>query len=567
MNLFKKALFFTGVAFLTAISQNLQAAPRIPHKLVDNGLIYCAHSTGFSFNPQTVDVGTSMNVVAEQIYNKLFDIQNDKTKKIVPALATHYSISADRKTILIHLRKGVKFHQTAWFTPSRDMNADDVVFSINRVLGRLNSYPTPEQEPAGKQHNPQYQIYYNLARQNRYPYFDSINFNSKIAHVSAVSPYQVKIELNTPDASILDHLASQYAVILSQEYALQLSADDNIAQLDTLPIGTGAYKISDYFRNQYIRLQRNNHYWGKASAVKNVVIDLSSSRSGRLEKMMNQECDIIAFPQASQLNNLLRDSQRFAVTSVNGMNLSFLAFNMNRETVQDLALRRIIAQAINRYRIVKQIYFDTAEVADTIIPKSSWASLNMRPFAYHYQPQAAKAMLQEKKLALNFWVLTDNQIYNPNPIKMAEMIRFDLAQVGITVHMKYLQRSELEHLLLSKQDNYDIILGGWLAGSLDPDSFLRPILSCHTNNAHTNIANWCYPEFDQVLDRALNTNIQLSRTLDYDIAQQYVLDQIPLIPIANVKRLMVYNKRIQNVKMSPLGIIRFADISIQKERQ
>ncbi|WP_425248738.1 ABC transporter substrate-binding protein [Chelonobacter oris] len=566
MPLFNKTLFsvFASMLLLT-LPQSLFAAPRIPDELTDNGLIYCTHSTAFSFNPQTVDIGTSMNVVTEQIYNKLFDIKNDKSKKIMPSLATGYTISRDRKTILINLRKGVAFHHTAWFTPSRDLNADDVVFSLNRVLGRLHSYPTPEQEQPNRRYNPQYQIYYDLARQNRYPYFDSIDFNSKIANVSAVSPYQVKIELNAPDSSILDHLASQYAVILSQEYALQLSADDNIAQLDTLPIGTGAYKISDYFRNQYIRLLRNDTYWGKKSHIKHIVLDLSSSRSGRLEKMMNQECDIMAFPEAGQVDNLLRDKVRFGAASVDGMNLSFLAFNMNQTTVQNPVLRRAVAQAINRERIVKQIYFDTAEVANTIIPKSSWASqFNMRSFAYRYQPQAANAFLQDKNLTLNFWVLTDNQVYNPNPVKMAEMIRFDLAQAGVNVKMKYLQRSELEHLLLSGQDDYHLILGGWLAGSLDPDGFLRPILSCHTNNAHTNIANWCYPEFDQVMDRALRTSMQLSRALDYDIAQQYALNQVPLIPIASVKRIMIYNKRVQNVALSPLGTIHFTELKLQQ---
>ncbi|MGV6988805.1 ABC transporter substrate-binding protein [Testudinibacter sp. P80/BLE/0925] len=569
MLLFNKPLLsVTFFLFSAVLPQSLSAAPRIPEELLDNGLIYCTHSTGFSFNPQTVDVGTSMNVVAEQIYNKLFDIKNDKSKKIVPSLATGYILSRDRKTLLINLRKGVKFHQTAWFTPSRDMNADDVVFSLNRVLGRLHSYPTPEQEQPSRQHNPQYQIYYDLARQNRYPYFDSIDFNGKIANVSAVSPYQVKIELNAPDSSILDHLASQYAVILSQEYALQLSADDNIAQLDTLPIGTGAYKIGDYFRNQYVRLQRNDTYWNKKSEIKHIVVDLSSSRSGRLEKMMNQECDIMAFPEASQVNNLLRNQARFGATSVDGMNLSFLAFNMNQAAVQSPVLRRTLAQAINRERIVRQIYFDTAEVANTIIPKSSWASqFNMRSFAYNYQPESAKIFFADKDLTLNFWVLTDNQVYNPSPVKTAEMIRFDLEQAGIKVKMKYLQRSELEHLLLSGQDDYHLILGGWLAGSLDPDGFLRPILSCHTNNAHTNIANWCYPEFDQVMDRALRTPIQLSRALDYDIAQQYVLNQVPLIPIASVKRMMIYNKQVQRVKMSPLGTIRFADLKLQREAQ
>lgn len=81
--------------------------------------------------------------------------------------------------------------------------------------------------------------------------------------MTALSPYQVKIELFEPDSSILSHLASQYAIIFSQEYAYQLSVDDNLTQLDTHPVGTGPYQVKDYVYNQYVRLVRNENYWKK----------------------------------------------------------------------------------------------------------------------------------------------------------------------------------------------------------------------------------------------------------------------------------------------------------------
>lgn len=56
-----------------------------------------------------------------------------------------------------------------------------------------------------------------------------------------------KLPLFAPDLSILSHLASQYAIIFSQEYAVQLYPDDNLVQLDLLPVGTGPYWVKDYF--------------------------------------------------------------------------------------------------------------------------------------------------------------------------------------------------------------------------------------------------------------------------------------------------------------------------------
>ena len=214
-----------SVCWFAFMVNTVVAAPRVPEELTDNGLIYCTHASGFSFNPQTSDAGTSMNVVTEQIYNKLFEISN--TAIPTPILAQSYSISPDGKIITIYLRKGIKFHHTDWFKPTRDFNADDVVFSLNRVLGYETYLPTLEQSAVDYK-NPQYRIFHEQAKKVRFPYFESIKLNQKIESVKALNPHTVQITLFKPDASILSHLASQYAIIFSQEYAVQLNADDNL---------------------------------------------------------------------------------------------------------------------------------------------------------------------------------------------------------------------------------------------------------------------------------------------------------------------------------------------------
>ncbi|EJS88568.1 SapA, partial [Pasteurella multocida subsp. multocida str. Anand1_buffalo] len=73
--------------------------------------------------------------------------------------------------------------------------------------------------------------FHKQAKKIRFPYFESIKLNQKIKSIKAINPYQVQIKLFQADASILSHLASQYAIIFSQEYALQLNADDNLVQL------------------------------------------------------------------------------------------------------------------------------------------------------------------------------------------------------------------------------------------------------------------------------------------------------------------------------------------------
>ena len=551
-----------SVCWFAFMVNTVVAAPRVPEELTDNGLIYCTHASGFSFNPQTSDAGTSMNVVTEQIYNKLFEISN--TAIPTPILAQSYSISPDGKIITIYLRKGIKFHHTDWFKPTRDFNADDVVFSLNRVLGYENYLPTLEQSAVDYK-NPQYRIFHEQAKKVRFPYFESIKLNQKIESVKALNPHTVQITLFKPDASILSHLASQYAIIFSQEYAVQLNADDNLVQLDLLPVGTGPYKVKNYFRNQYVRLEKNEDYWKKDAKIKNIIIDLSTDRTGRLVKFFNGECQIASYPEVSQLGLLKENDKRYYVKSAEGMNLAYLAFNFQNDVIQDEQVRRAIAQAINRQRIIKTIYHNTATVANNIIPNISWASsVNTPDFAYDFNPSEAKKVLQDKQLHLNMWVLNEEQVYNPAPLKTAELIKEDLNNVGVNVTIRSVTRTFLIDQLNKKSENYDMILTGWLAGNLDPDSFMRPILSCNAASEMTNLSNWCDEDFDQLMDKALDSPNLWERAHVYNQAQELILSKLPIVPLANMKRVLVVNSRVRHIEMNPFGSLNFSTLSLRK---
>ena len=551
-----------SVCWFAFMVNTVVAAPRVPEELTDNGLIYCTHASGFSFNPQTSDAGTSMNVVTEQIYNKLFEISN--TAIPTPILAQSYSISPDGKIITIYLRKGIKFHHTDWFKPTRDFNADDVVFSLNRVLGYETYLPTLEQSAVDYK-NPQYRIFHEQAKKVRFPYFESIKLNQKIESVKALNPHTVQITLFKPDASILSHLASQYAIIFSQEYAVQLNADDNLVQLDLLPVGTGPYKVKNYFRNQYVRLEKNEDYWQKDAKIKNIIIDLSTDRTGRLVKFFNGECQIASYPEVSQLGLLKENDKRYYVKSAEGMNLAYLAFNFQNAVIQDEQVRRAIAQAINRQRIIKTIYHNTATVANNIIPNISWASsVNTPDFAYDFNPSEAKKVLQDKQLHLNMWVLNEEQVYNPAPLKTAELIKEDLNNVGVNVTIRSVTRTFLIDQLNKKSENYDMILTGWLAGNLDPDSFMRPILSCNSASEMTNLSNWCDEDFDQLMDKALDSPNLWERAHVYNQAQELILSKLPIVPLANMNRVLVVNSRVRHIEMNPFGSLNFSTLSLRK---
>ncbi len=550
MKTVRQAVRFCGFFAIFLANLPAYAAPKIPQPLLKDSLVYCTSASGFSFNPQKADAGSNMNVVTEQIYDKLIEfdpVQN----RLKPALAERFEVSEDGLTITFYLRKKVSFHHTKWFTPTRYLTSEDVLFSLNRVLGKVDELPELNQEVTQKIRHPV------TADRAHFSYFESIDLRNKIATVSAPSAHMVKIKLSEPDSSILAHLASQYAVILSKEYALQLNADENLMQLDILPVGTGVYQLENYVQNDFVRLQPNPRYWGEKANIGNMVVDFSTSGTGRMAKFMNKECDISAFPEPSQIASLKKE-QGYVVETA-GANLAFLAFNFQKDKIKDPALRQKIAQSIDRERLARILFYGAADVPQNVLPKALYQEAN--PTSYPYQPDIRKKNAESDRLIL--WVIDEKRVYNLHPLKMAEYIRAELGKVGIEIDVRQVSRAYLIQQLEKGTADYDLILSGWLANNFDPDSFLSSILSCRLKDAVTNLSNWCSLEFDELLNQAEKESDPNLRLPYYRQIQGLLEERLPLFPLLNVKRLLVVNNAVENVKISPFGQVELSKIKVK----
>src|SRR5438128_2267752 len=98
-------------------------------------LVYCSEGSPEGFDAARYTAGTTFNASSQPMFNRLVEFEIGGTK-VVPALAQKWSISPDNKQYTFHLRPGVKFHSTDYFKPGRDFNADDVLFSFQRMLDK-----------------------------------------------------------------------------------------------------------------------------------------------------------------------------------------------------------------------------------------------------------------------------------------------------------------------------------------------------------------------------------------------------------------------------------------------
>ncbi|MBF3317414.1 peptide ABC transporter substrate-binding protein SapA, partial [Leptospira borgpetersenii serovar Hardjo-bovis] len=175
--------------------------------------------------------------------------------------------------------------------------------------------------------------------------FDSLQFADNVKSVRKLDNNTVEFRLTQPDASFLWHLATHYASVMSAEYAAQLSRKDRQELLDRQPVGTGPFQLSEYRAGQFIRLQRHAGFWRGKPLMPQVVVDLGSGGTGRLSKLLTGECDVLAWPAASQLT-ILRDDPRLRLTLRPGMNIAYLAFNTDKPPLNNPAVRHALALSI-----------------------------------------------------------------------------------------------------------------------------------------------------------------------------------------------------------------------------
>lgn len=507
--------------------------------LSNHSIVYCSEGSPESFNPQTVTSGTTIDATSNQLYNRLISFQGEENT-IVPSLAKSWHVTRDGKMITFYLRKDVTFHQTEYFTPTRNFNADDVIFSFNRILDKNHPF--------------------HYVSGGRYPFFQSVSFSNVVKSIEKINEYTIRFKFKYADSSILANIASDFAVILSKEYADNLSLKNIKREIDTLPIGTGPFKLKEYRPGAFIRYAPHQNYWGKSSPLEQLIFDITSSNTGRLTKLLAGECDIIAFPIAHEKIKSKAELQLEAVTS---FNVGYLGFNTLKPPFDNVKVRQAVALAVNKQAILDTVYQSTADIAHSILPTTSWAyDKETLPQAYDLT-QAKKLMAEAgypDGFTMNLWALPVQRAYNPDAITMAKLIQADLKKIAINVRIENSldMGSFLEQLSAGQHQS---VLLGWSADHSDPDNFFTPLLSCSSAESGNNRTFWCHEDFDDLIQQALETTNVTKRKKIYRQALAIIATEVPLIPIAHSKRFQARKKIVTGKLLSPFGGIDFSEVS------
>ncbi len=439
-----------------ALSTALIAAWAAP--AAAKSLVFCSEGNPQSFYAGVANDASSLDA-SHQIYDRLVQFEPGSTR-LMSSLAARWDISGGGTVYTFHLRPGVKWQASAAFRPSRDLDADDVVFSIERQW---------------KPDHPYYKV-----TSADHAAFDALGLPKLLKSVEKVDNLTVRITLARPEAPFLADLAVGWAAIQSKEYADQLLKTGTPEKLDLEPVGTGPFYLTEYRKDTHIRFRAFPFHWAGKPKLDELIFAITPDASARWAKLQKGDCQVMANPAPGDLAAMKKD-EHVTVLEQPGLNVSYLAYNTQAKPFGDVRVRRAMNLAINKKALVEALYGATAIPASGPIPPALWShNKGLRSRDEPYMPSAAKKLLSEAGYPDGFttglWTTPAEAPFNPDPKRAAAMIQADLSKIGVKAVIRHLNAG-MPRTGTPKEEQ-QIILTGWAVQNADPDNVLYGLLGC-----------------------------------------------------------------------------------------
>lgn len=506
------------------------------HAAIAGGtLTVCTQDAPEGFDVVQYELAVTNDASGVPLYDQLLRFKPGSTE-LLPGIAERWAVSEDGRVYTLQLRKGVKFHSTPWFKPTRELNADDVVFSLLRMHDK--SHPAHAAAPHG------------------YVYWSGMEMSSVVKQVERLDAHAVRITLQRPDAAFLSNLAlPTIGSVYPAEYAESLRRQGQLGRLNTHPVGSGPFIFRSYQKDAVVRYAANKAWWGGAPAIDHLVFAITVDGDTRAQRVKAGEC-LVGIDMKAQAVAGFRDDPAARIVVGRPLLTTYLALNTRQPLLGDARLRQALWMAIDKKTHIDTVYAGLATPAASFLPPDVWshdATLKDRR-----DPERARQLVRAsgydgRELVLFFAPGNDR-------LRTAELLQSDWAKVGIRVRLRALETGEL--FKRAGAGEHDIALLSWYGDNGDPDNFFTPNLSCAAIASGGNKARWCHQRFDGLLQAARGSLDRKQRTALYVEAQRLLHEEASIIPLAYGTTLTAVNKRVRGFVPSPFASHDFRAVSL-----
>jgi len=465
----------------------------------------------------------SSHAIAGQLYLSL--LKYDKELNLTGQLAKSWNISIDNKTITFHLRSDLTWSDGKTFT------SEDCAFTLDLIQ-------------------------------------DEHTQSAYKADYALVSSFE------TPDPlTFIVHYREPFSPALSSWSSLAIlpkhifdGVDIMKTELSRAPKATiGPYQLAEWQPQQTILMRANPTYFDGPVWISERLTRIIPDRATQFLELTAEKLDSVNLSPIQY--SRLFDTKAVLKNNYNRYKYldfvyTYLGFNLKREPFNDINVREAIAYAIDRQEILDGVQLGLGQtIASPYKPGTFWVNKMLKPRSY--DPDKAKNMLarsgwidsdgdgilDKKGSPLSFTILTNNG--NKQRADAATIMQHRLKKIGIDVHIRLVEWSAFIENFINNR-NFDAVILGWSL-SPDPDQFTI-WHSSQTGPRQFNFLSYNNSRVDAALDIARRTFDRQERKQQYDIMQQEIYNDVPMVFLFAPYSLPVMHKRFHGIKPAPAGI-------------
>ena len=472
-------------------------------------------------DPPNLDPHRSTAAVDRQVYQNLYDklVDTDENLKIVPMLATSWTISPDGKTYTFKLQQGVKFHDGTPF------NAQAAQFNFDRM--RDPKFPSARRSELGP-----------------------------VIGAEAVDPYTLRVTLERAFSPLMYVLTDRAGMMVSPA-----AAQKDGLNFALHPVGTGPFRFVEKIPQDHITLDRNPDYWVKGQPYLGRLIYRSIvDDNARVASLKSGDTDIINAPPLPQIPSLKKEAAqsgaRFHVVEKGPFAYNGIDLNVTKPPFDNKLLRQAFNATIDRLAIANVVLQGGADPIYSFFPPGTPAydpSWKVPPRSLPLAKEKLQAAGHPNGFA--FTLLT---VPNQQAQSVAQAVQSMASDAGIQAKIQLVEFGTLLDTLDHLQHEAGIL--GW-SGRPDPDFDIYPFIT-KSGIGSFNDTGYDNSRVDELLDAARLLLDMNQRRRAYSEATKILADDIPYVWLYALKEYKLASTRLRGFVDQPDGMMRLRTVRL-----
>lgn len=455
-----------------------------PRPPADNSLTVALESAPLHLDPRVATDQASSRVF-ELILDGL--VTKDDRGDFLPALAESWEALDSGARWRFHLRPGVHFHDGSTF------GAEDVVWTFETLLdGRVAS-----------------------SKRGAF---------ALLQRVVAIDPATVDFVLAEPFGALLPNLTSYLGIVPS---------GTSPEAMNRQPVGTGPFRFVSRTADTIELAAFDGHYRGRPRLDRVVLREIPEA-TVRVLELRKGTVQLVVNALPPDVVPLFRADPRFTVPAASGANYVYLGLNLTDPLLGDLRVRRALALALDREKLVRTLWRGLGIVTETLLPPGNWARHDELP-ATPFDPAAARTLLDEAglpdpdgagpepRLRLTYKTSTDE-----TAVLQAQILQSMWREIGVDVEIRSYEFATFYADI--KRGNFQLFSLTW-TGIADPDIYMLILHSKRAPPAGSNRGRFSNPRFDALVEQGARLADRAARRPLYLEAQAIVARELPYLSL------------------------------------